>query len=332
MRISYSLFIILLSIARLDVLGQWTQCKGDFAHYQVQKFAVFDSFLIAGCREGSVIYYNNVNNTWDQKVETGMVVDLATYKSNVYVLNAANQIKSISSSKEVKEIDFPIEKFGIRSLQQIFVSNNILYLGCYKGVFYQSFGDTLWFQMNSLKDGVFPVGVINIIEFQGKIVVLANNGIYISTNGKTFERHIKNEDILSFGATSKKLLQQNEINSYKLKNIVCNENSLYTYSGMEIYTTKDLINWQRNKCDSEILHIKPICCNGIIINAFKLYYSFNLSKWNEIPSNKLESSTPMLASIIFIFHNKIFAGVIDRLDESQRNGIWSLPFNYSLQF
>lgn len=325
----FGLFSILFYVFNSNLFGQWIQGNGEYANSHVMRFIVADSKLIAGCAEG-VIFYNSVNDTWNEKVATGMVVDLVAYDGEIYVVNAANQIKVISKSKEIKNIPFHPEQFDIKSIRQIFVYNNRLYLGGYKGVFYQSLGDTVWYKMNVEKNIPIPLGIKKIIEFQGNILALSKDGILISFNGTSFTKLIRNDNILQFGTISTKPIKSNETESYKLKSIESQAETLFTYSGRKIFFTKNLVTWEKYMSTGEVLQVKPICCcYGIMLNTIDaLYYSFktnNLIKIPPLPKNGNEISSP---NDYCIFNDKIYASIL----QTEHNGIYYLNFNYSLKF
>lgn len=322
--------IVLLAIWNFDSSGQWTHCNGEYSkNIHINKFIVTDTSLIAGCREG-IIFYNDKNDSWDEKLITGAIIDITSYKGKLYLINAANQIKVISSSKEMNDIHFNLEKFDIKSISHILVFNNRLYVGGFKDVFYQSLGDTIWYKINAEKDIVSPLDIKKIIEYQGKFLVLSRHGIHISYDGTTFSRFIRNEDILRNGSTLNSPPEPKVMNSYKLKSLEFNDKSLYVYSGMEIFKTEDMIKWEKyDVIFSELMQLKTICCNGIILNTIgNLSYSFQKNVWEKIPPLIIGNIYGGAPSVFCVYQNKIFGGVI----YPEYNSIWQIRFNYKIEF
>jgi hypothetical protein len=326
---NYIFIIIIIEIINFDISGQWIHCNGEYANVQIHKFILVDSLLVAGCKEG-VIYYNRIKDSWDQKLETGAIIDITSHNGKLYLINAANQIKVISSSKEMNDIHFNLGKFDIKSITHILVYNNSLYVGGFKDVFYQSLGDTIWYKINAEKNIASPLDIKKIIEYQGKLLVLSRHGIHVSNNGTTFSRLIRNEDILRFGSTLNSPPEPKVMQSYKLKSVACNEKSLYAYSGMEIFKTEDMVKWEKyDVIFSELMQLKTICCDGIILNTLgNLSYSFQKNIWEKIPPLKIGNIYGGAPSVFCVYHNKIFGGVI----YPDNNSIWQMNFNYSLKF
>lgn len=321
--------IVLLTIWNINTSGQWIHCNGEYSkNVHIKKFIVTDTSLIAGCREG-VIFYNEKNDSWDKKLLTGAIIDITEYNGKLYLINAANQIKVISSSNDITDIHFDLEKFDVKSITQILVYKDRLYVGGFKDVFYQSLGDSVWHKLNTEKNIAIPLDIKKLIGYRDKILVLSRNGIHVSNNGTTFSMLINSENILRFGSTLNSPPEPMVINSFKLKGLVCSEMSLYAYSGAEIFKSKDLVNWEKIEGFVEIMQLVPTCCDGIMMNTMAgLYHSFQKNIWEKMPSLIIENVVSGGPSVFCVYYNKIFGGVLYH----DNNGIWQMSFNYLIKF
>lgn len=288
-----------------------------------------DSGLIAGCREG-LIYYNSLAKTWDQKVETGPVIALCAFHGNTYVLNSISEIKIIRPDRTLKNIDFDLKKFNLRSLTDIRVINNKLYASSYEGVFYKDLSDTTWHKMNLLSNIHTHESVWILIEFQGNLMAFCKDGICLSTDGKNFNQIIPNEVILKKSIANNIHIGAKEINNYKIKRIEPLNGRLYAISSHEIFFSDDLMNWERlpKEILTECFGIIPLGCDGQLVWGDKLKYSFNNKDWIELPVLKTTDNTTQFPNDVFIFQNTIFSGHI----MSEINGIWQLTYRKELSF
>lgn len=309
-------FILLsiLSFACQLCYCQWIHSSSIFA----SSFEINSDKLYAGTEDG-ILCFNEESLSWTQTEIVGNILDFCFYENNIYCLQSGNIVVKLNQNHTVDKISPGLKLSEAEKLMKIHVYENSLIVTTTMKTLYCDLKNNNWSTIITSKNLPPIKRIKELVNFQGKLLCLADSGIYVSEDKKIYSKLIGNQKFLLHGEL--------------IRNIYSFNSQLYLIAGSHIYYSDDLDHWHQYDNFEVKMTFHRLCflyCDGIVMGGLGgIYYSLDRNEVISVPKipSDIKNGIPSLNDVV-VFHNKIFSsGKIN-----YKNGIWFINYNVQLKF